>query len=208
VRLQRPVLLVVGGVAVALLIGTVLNLSRLSAASGLPEYRLSPEGDAEILHLAWHGGMRRYAVQYRLFGDGRLVREVVAQAQRDESLRADEVRLEEEDIRLLFEAMVRRGLPTATTERLLEATDGIRLSQPKDGATVILRLDFAAYETAGGAEASFRPQVVVPSPHTQARRFPEVRELDALVAVLDALDAYFSQTAYEAIDEVDDRRRQ
>ena len=192
--------------SLAVLLG-ILGTPGLHATSQSgPPYEVARTQGAEVLRLGWYGGMRPLTARYRLFGDGRLLREVVRQADPTEAVRTDGVSLDEDDVTFLFDVVVHTGLATATSEELLEATDGVALSHPLDGATAVLDVSIARYETPEGVESPFTRRIVIPSPDYQAKRFPQVRAFSGLLDLHTALDSYFPQTVDEAVHEVEDRR--
>ena len=159
---------------------------------------MSTSPSEEILFLASQGGSGPYAPQYRLYGDGRLVREMV-EKRTDEPWKSHEVQLSPEDIGLLFQLVVDSGLPelSASVVRDRIGRDPLTMS---DGATVVLELHFESYQKRDESAATrFDPRVSMHAPRLQARHFPELGEAQTLVTLQEALDEYFSQSATEVL---------
>lgn len=170
-----------------------------AAGEGEATYQLSTSATEEILSLGWHGGLGRLAPRYRLYGDGRLVRDIVDKGGQKTVKRSDEVHLSLQDIDLLMRLCVESELVDLTPARLRKGLGRAPL-QAEDGTTALLRLRFIRYRRAGEEEqAPFSPQIEMHAPKLQLRFFPEVREVQAMVALNEALDGYFSQSASEAL---------
>ena len=161
--------------------------------------QLSPSPEVEVLYLGGYGGSSFYAAQYRLFGDGRLVREIVPQTKRVKPIRVDEVELAQDDLDLIVETIVRGRLAAATPENLQESLEGRRLANVEDASNMVLRVQFAACDSNAGLLEPFSAEVSIPAPTFQARRFPEVPEFQALLTVYSALEAYFPVPVAEAL---------
>ena len=170
-----------------------------AAGEGETSFQFSTSATEEILSLGWHGGLGRLAPRYRLYGDGRLVREIVDKGGQRAVKRSDEVQLSLQDIDLLMRLCIESQLVELTPQRLHQAI-GQEPLRMHDGGTAILRLRFISYQRAGKEEqAPFSSQIEMHAPQLQLRFFPEVREVQAMVALDEALDGYFSQSASEAL---------
>lgn len=168
----------------------------------ISECRASNSGDVEVVYLGWYGGSSFHTAQYRLFGDGRLLREIVLKSERNKPLRIDEVKVAESDLRLIRKAIVRGHLTTMTPDRLQESMEGQELLYPEDGSTAQLRVRFAACNSNAGRIEPFSTSISMPSPRIQAERFPQVREIQAFLTVVDALEAYFPESVFDALRKV------
>jgi hypothetical protein len=170
-----------------------------AAGEGETSFQFSTSATEEILSLGWHGGLGRFAPRYRLYGDGRLVREIVDKGGQRALKRSDEVQLSLQDIDLLMRLCVDSELAELTPQRLRRGI-GQEPLRADDGGTALLRLRFISYQRAGEEEqAPFSPQIEMHAPKLQLRFFSEVREIQAMVALDEALDGYFSQSATEVL---------
>lgn len=165
----------------------------------MPVYQLSTIPDEEILFLTSAGGTGPSVAQYHLYGDGRLVREIVHNKSERTPWRTDEVQLSNEDIELLFQLIVGSELPDLTDARARQKI-GRPLLRMDDGSSLILQLHFDSYQRPGEPEAApFSPRVSMHAPGLQARFFPQLGEAQALGTVRSALDDYFTEPASEVI---------
>ena len=170
-----------------------------AAGEGETSYHLSTRATEEILSFGWYGASGDFTPQYRLYGDGRLVREIVYAGNRKTVKRSDEVHLSLQDIDLLMRLCVESKLVELTPQRLRRAI-GQEPLRMDDGGTALLRLRFMSYHRPGEKEqAPFSPQIEMHAPQLQLRFFPDVREVEAMVALNEALDGYFSQSASEVL---------
>ena len=170
----------------------------VDAASEGRSYQVSSSPNEEILFLAIQGGSGPFAPQYRLYGDGRLIREIV-EKRTDEPRMSHEAQLLPEDIALLFQLAVDSGLPELDAASVREriGRDPLTMS---DGATVVLEMHFETYQKQGqSSETPFESRISMHAPKLQARHFPQLGEAQALVTLQEALDDYFSQSAAEVL---------
>jgi hypothetical protein len=184
---------------IVLMVPLVLSCGPADAKDGEPPpFGVSTDPTIEILYLSSYGGMGSFAPQYRLFGDGRLVREMVDKAFRKPQPGMNhEVLLDPTDVELLMNLVVGARLPEMTPERLQQAF-GRRPMKMHDGATYVLRLQFESY----GDRAPEEPYVVevkMHSPRLQARAFPDVPEVQGMNTLIEAIDGFFPESAGKVI---------
>jgi hypothetical protein len=164
--------------------------------AGVATYQLSTSPSEEILFLTTAGGTGPSLAQYHLYGDGRLVREIVYNRAERTPWKTDEVQLSSEDVELLFQLVVVSDL----TEDRIRQKIGRRPLRMSDGSTVVLQLRFDEYQRPGDAKAApFAPRVSMHAPGLQVRFFPQLGEAKALGTLRTALDDYFTQPAAEVI---------
>lgn len=155
-----------------------------------PAYRLSESPDREVLVLRPSGGLRRQSLRYRLFGDGRLLREVLEPGRSSAPVQTEEVRLPRWRVLKLFDAIVRVDMISPGNRTVLAG-----LSSPKDGAVAQLTLDIEEVTDETGGAAALHETVTVPSPHINGRRLPQLRVLHVFLRILQMLDAPFERRA-------------
>lgn len=160
------------------------------------EFSTNPE--EEVLSLRGYGGMSFETIQFRLFGDGRLLREIVRKSNRKRPLRVDEVPLAQGDIDSIIEVIVRGRLDGMTSETLQKAW-GLTLSYPTDAGGVVLRVQFVACDSTNGGIGPRFTEVWMPAPYTQARNHPGIKEFVAFTELYEALDAFFPESMGEAL---------
>jgi hypothetical protein len=133
-----------------------------------------------------------------LYGDGRLVREIVHQ-QQQQPIYSHEVGLSTQDISLLFDLIVGANIPDLTEQRLVEQA-GRPLPRAFDASSVVLRLNFVSYTRPGeNAVSPFSPRVELHAPRYLASVLPQIAEIQAFVTLVDALDEFFPQPAEQVI---------
>ncbi|MGB5752491.1 MAG: hypothetical protein WBN87_06495 [Thermoanaerobaculia bacterium] len=184
--------------------GDDLGFTPALASTGrldIVECQVDRSPEAEVLYLTWEGGLGMHTPQYRLFGDGRLLREVVQKTKPNRPLLVDEVHLSQDDLDLIFEAIVRGRLAAMTHETLRDAMGDRRFRVPEDYPMVKLRVQFSSCGSSTGSLVPYSNTVYLAGAEYLARKLPEVRELQALVTVIDALAAYFPESAAEALRE-------
>lgn len=184
-------------VSVVLLL-LVLGCARRANGQGETTYVLSTSATEEILFLRPYGGIGALVPWYHLYGDGRLVRDIVHQRQQ-EPIYSHEVRLSSSDIELLFQLIVGSKIPDLTEQRLIEQT-GRPLPQAFDASNVVLKLNFASYTRPGDStNAPFTPRVEMHAPGYLAEVFPQISEIQGFVALVETLDGFFAQPAKQVI---------
>jgi len=175
------------------------HLSIEKEAHQIPTYQLSSSSEEEVLFLTSAGGKGPHVAEYHLYGDGRLVREIVYNRSGRKPWKTDQVRLSSEDVELLFQLVVVSELPDLTEDRIRQKI-GRRPLRMSDGSTVVLQLRFDEYQRPGDAKAApFAPRVSMHAPGLQVRFFPQLGEAKALGTLRTALDDYFAQPAAEVI---------
>lgn len=191
--------IVLGGLMLAGLAADFEPGELSTGVSTIASYRVSTSPSDEILNYSVSGGLGFLVPEYRLYGDGRLVREVIDQGNR-ESVTREERQLSAEDVEVLFRLAVESRLAELTPNRL-RATVGVTPLR-EDSTSVVLRLRFESYQRVGEPEiAPFEPQIIMETPSVVTRSFPQFREGQALVALTEALEAYFGQTSAQAVNE-------
>jgi len=164
-------------------------------------YELSAAPEIELLSLYTSGGMSFYGPRYRLFGDGRLVREIRLK-NLDRTLASEEAYLGPDDVRLLVDLIVAAQLPEMTPASL-RASLGHEPEPATDASTSVLELRFETYQSPGGElHAPFTPRVMMLAPMLQARFAPGAPEPQGFITLREALDGYFPTAASEALREV------
>ena len=182
---------------VALLLAGTLAVA-IPGISGSPRaYTLSRDGSDEILFFGRSGGLRFFDAQYKIHGDGRLVREVVNKIRRDVPLRRDEIQLSSNEVTDLFDQIVAAELPTMEIAELLPP--GEKLISLEDGRSFFIILNFAEYELDSGPVEGFTARLSIPEPELQAQEFPDVPQLRAFVDVVAFLLGRFETSDLEAI---------
>ena len=172
---------------------SILSTGRLDLAL----FEISRKADVEILFSTTTGSTGPFIVQYRLYGDGRLVREILHNKSERTPFKIEEVYLLRDDIQLLFQLAVAADLPELTDERIQQRI-GRPMLRMSDGSTVILELRFRTYQRPGeSVGTAFSPRISMHAPGLQARFFPELAEAQALTTIRKALDDYFPRSASE-----------
>jgi len=160
-------------------------------------YELSTLPEEEVFAYAFHGGMSFTSIRYRLYGDRRLVREVVIGSPR-RVLATREIRLSQEEIHALIQPTV-GGLAELTPRKRTSVIGTSPLST--DAVYVELRLRLESYQRPGEEEiAPFEHDIWLDP--MAARRFPQFKEAQDLVALNEMLEEFFGQTSFEAIREL------
>lgn len=173
----------------------LLEIPNLRADLDEIAYEVSWAAQEEVLFLTTAGGSTRRALQYRLFGDGRLVREIFDQNDRQKIYYSDETMIEPIEISEIFEKVVSSHLIDLTPKRFEEATQGKR-ALVTDGRSVILHCKFQSFVRDGEALPSpFEMRVVMENPSWVARKVPEMAEARALVVIEQQLDGYFPESS-------------
>jgi hypothetical protein len=183
-----------------LMVPLVLGCGPAGAGDGEPPtYRVSTDPTTEILYFSSYGGSGSFAPQYHLFGDGRLVREMVGKAfRKPQSGMSHEVLLDPTDVKLLMDLVVEAQLPDMTPERLQQAF-GRRPMKMHDGATYVLRLRFESYTRQSKLVEPYTAEVKMHSPRLQARVFPDVAEVQGMNTLIEAIDGHFPESAGKVI---------
>ena len=172
-----------------------------SEADEIAAYEYSTSAADEILFLFSTGGMGRLAPQYRLYGDGRLVREIVNQYDR-QPFKTSQVELAPADVAALLDLVVATHLPDLDLLDMRSALEalGDAARYREDGETLVLKLRFDSYERPDGTiEAPFKQRVSMVSPALKAELLPDLPEPAGLLSLREALDSYFAVSAAEAI---------
>lgn len=186
---------------VVLLAPLALGCGAAGTEDGGPlAYRVSADPTVEILALGSYGGLGFFAPQYRLFGDGRLVREIVHKGNRQpDTALTDEVLLDPSDIELLLDLVIAARLPEMTQDGLQEAM-GRRPLTMADGLTFVLELRFENYQRGGRkGDKPFVVQVKLHAPTLQLKVVPQLAEAQGMLALLEALDGYFPRSAAKVL---------
>lgn len=161
-------------------------------------YEVSTRHDQEILSLALYGGPAQLSAQYRLYGDGRLLRELVNQVDR-QPVRTDEARIEPPALASLMDEIVASDLPSLTRHRL-QALTGHQELAIDDAVSVRLILHFISYHEPGEEiRAPYTSEVWLEAPEVWERLFPDVSEVRALNALARSLDAEFSESLHHLL---------
>ncbi len=177
----------------------VIGCGRSAAGSDQPTFVLSTSPADEILFLRLGGGNGALVPWYHLYGDGRLVREIVHQSQTAAPFQSETTHLSLTDVDLLFQLIAGSRVPSATQERLVEQV-GQPLPRALDASGIILDLNFASYTPSGGDTlAPFTPRVYLQAPGYLAELFPQIPEIQGVMAVLETLDSYFPRSADQVI---------
>jgi 3',5'-cyclic AMP phosphodiesterase CpdA len=153
-----------------------------------PAYRLSENADSEVLVLRLSGGLRLHSLRYRLFGDGRLLREVLNPGRSSAPVLPEEVRLPRWRVLELFDAIVRADMLSPGNRTVLAG-----LSSLEDGTVANLTLDIEEMTDATGGTAALHETVTVPDPHMNGQRLSRLRVLHVFLRVLQMLDAPFER---------------
>ncbi len=163
-----------------------------------PDYQLSTSATEEVLFVRPHGVYGGLVPWYQLYGDGRLVRDIVHQGTQA-PVHSHEVRLAPADIDLLFELIVTSKLVDLTKERLIDQAGG-PLPQAIDAGTYVLTLHFDSYARPGQAEiAPFSTRVEMHAPWYLVKFLPQIPEVQGFAVLLERLDGYFSESASKVI---------
>ncbi len=160
-------------------------------------YRVSGNGRQEILFLGVSGGDYPFAPWYRLFGDGRLVREIVRSGVA--VVHSEEMELPPADVEQILRSVVNSRLAELTQQRVLSVAGG-RQPGVEDGEEVALRVEFDSYQRRGEAvRAPFVTDVHLSSPALLADRFPDFTEAKAAVDLRTRLEGYFPEPFNQAL---------
>lgn len=164
-------------------------------------YEVSASPAEQILFYTMEGGFGVLAPQYRLFGDGRLVREILSVGAGRPVLLVHETQIGTQDIELLFQLIVSSGLVDLTPERLREAAGGT-VPGLIDGRTHVVEPHFTMYKRPGEAAlVPYSTRVRMPTPASVLQQLPELAGASAFVELLDALDGSFPKPASAVINE-------
>ncbi len=187
-----------GILPILLLLIVLSGCSGTAAGNDQASYELSANAADEILFLRPYGGTGALVPWYHLYGDGRLVRDIVHQYHQD-PIFTHEVQLSASDVDLLFQLIVGSSLPDLTEQRLVEQA-GRPLPRVIDGSSTVLTLSFASYTRPGeDPVAPFRARVEMHAPHYLARTFPQIPEIQSFATLVEALDDFFAQPAEQVI---------
>lgn len=189
--------------ASGIVLATLALLAACRPREQAPEgiaYEISDSPKQLILLLRASGGLGGLLPLYRLYGDGRLVREIVTRTGL-ETVRSDEMRLARDEVERLFARLVASKALGVEPDGLLELEGGPPLADAFDAPRWFLRLHFRRYELPDGSErAPYTPRIRLYEPATaRERSFPRIAEIDRLASLPGLLDAYFEESAREAM---------
>lgn len=177
----------------------VREVAPVASKPATPEvaYKTSGNGRQEILFLSVSGGGYPFAPSYRLFGDGRLVREIVRSGAA--VLHSEEVELPPAEVEQMVRSVVESRLAELTQTRALAAAGG-RQPGVEDGEEIALRVEFDSYQRRGEtARVPFVTDVHLSSPALLAERFPGFTEAKAAAELRSRLEAYFPEPFNQAL---------
>ncbi len=170
---------------------------------GEVSYRVSPEPTEEILAVSTPLGGTPFALQYHLYGDGRLVREITEAAgpTRGKVMAQDEANLTPHDVEKIMKPLAASRLPELTPARLKERTKGQdRSSVATEGVTVQIRFRFERYESPSkSATTPFESTVSIYEPGYFAGVNPDFAEARAVSDIFGRLDTYLPRSLKDAL---------
>jgi len=189
--------LVVLAAAAAATAGCAQESGGAEPSKGTPSFALTANGREEVLFVGYYGGSAMVSHRYRLYGDGRLVREIFDQG-RDIVLGVDEVEISQADIDRIFQPLVAARVPELTKARLSQVTHNADEAS-SDAADVRVRMSFSSYQSSPSkAREPLQVDTSLKGPGLLAREFPDFAEAKAVAELGRELDRHFPKNVYEA----------